>query len=117
MDKKENQKSRKNGSLFFSIFLPIVLTSALAFGVYQYRDYFKGEAGASGLNGKDGTNGTNGKDGENGKSAYELAVEAGFSGTLEEWLESLKGKDGLVDKAEQLVNLALKLQLIDSIQC
>jgi hypothetical protein len=25
-----------------------------------------------------------------GKSAYELAVEAGFTGTLEEWLESLK---------------------------
>lgn len=31
--------------------------------------------------------------GKDGKSAYELAVEAGFEGTLEEWLESLKGKD------------------------
>ncbi len=29
-----------------------------------------------------------------GKSAYELAVEQGFQGTLDEWLESLKGKDG-----------------------
>ena len=29
-----------------------------------------------------------------GKSAYELAVEAGFTGTLEEWLESLKGDKG-----------------------
>lgn len=29
-----------------------------------------------------------------GKSAYELAVEAGFEGTLEEWLESLKGDKG-----------------------
>ena len=26
-----------------------------------------------------------------GKSAYELAVDNGFSGTVEEWLESLNG--------------------------
>ena len=29
-----------------------------------------------------------------GKSAYELAVEQGFVGTLDEWLDSLKGADG-----------------------
>ena len=29
-----------------------------------------------------------------GKSAYELAVEQGFKGTLQEWLKSLQGKDG-----------------------
>ena len=29
-----------------------------------------------------------------GKSAYEIAVMHGFEGTVEEWLESLKGKDG-----------------------
>ncbi len=29
-----------------------------------------------------------------GKSAYELAVENGYSGTVEEWLESLVGKSG-----------------------
>ena len=28
---------------------------------------------------------------ENGKSAYEMAVENGFEGTLEEWLETLRG--------------------------
>lgn len=28
------------------------------------------------------------------KSAYDLAVENGFEGSLEEWLESLKGSDG-----------------------
>lgn len=28
--------------------------------------------------------------GEDGKSAYEIAVEHGFEGTEEEWLESLK---------------------------
>ena len=31
-------------------------------------------------------------DGKNGKSAYEIAVESGFTGTKEEWLESLKQK-------------------------
>lgn len=30
-----------------------------------------------------------------GKSAYEIAVEHGYVGTEEEWLESLKGKDGI----------------------
>lgn len=40
------------------------------------------------------SNGTNGKDGENGLSAYELAVQNGFTGTLTEWLNSLKGADG-----------------------
>ena len=32
--------------------------------------------------------------GLDGKSAYEIAVEHGYVGTEEEWLESLKGKDG-----------------------
>lgn len=32
--------------------------------------------------------------GENGDSAYELAVELGFEGTEQEWLDSLHGKDG-----------------------
>ncbi len=40
-------------------------------------------------------NGINGKDGENGLSAYELAIQNGFTGTLTEWLESLKGADGI----------------------
>jgi hypothetical protein len=33
-------------------------------------------------------------DGKDGLSAYELAVQNGFEGTLEEWLASLKGADG-----------------------
>lgn len=32
--------------------------------------------------------------GRDGKSAYELAVKNGFKGTVEEWLESLKGEKG-----------------------
>lgn len=31
---------------------------------------------------------------QNGKSAYEIAVDNGFAGTVEEWLESLKGERG-----------------------
>jgi len=31
--------------------------------------------------------------GQRGKSAYEVAVDNGFTGTEKEWLESLKGKD------------------------
>ena len=31
--------------------------------------------------------------GKDGKSAYEIAVEQGFVGTVDEWLESLKGRD------------------------
>lgn len=43
-------------------------------------------------------NGADGKDGVNGKSAFEIASENGFSGTESEWLESLKGSDGLPGK-------------------
>ena len=50
--------------------------------------------GADGTNGTNGTNGTDGTNGTNGKSAYELAVEAGFEGTEAQWLASLKGADG-----------------------
>ncbi len=38
--------------------------------------------------------GAAGADGANGKSAYEIAVENGFEGTVQEWLESLKGATG-----------------------
>lgn len=33
------------------------------------------------------------EEGLQGKSAYEIAVDHGFEGTEEEWLESLKGGD------------------------
>lgn len=35
-----------------------------------------------------------GEDGKDGKSAYQLAVDAGFDGTETQWLESLKGAPG-----------------------
>lgn len=44
--------------------------------------------------GRDGKDGLNGKDGQNGKSAYEIAVENGFRGDEQAWLDSLKGQNG-----------------------
>ncbi|MDE7261315.1 MAG: collagen-like protein, partial [Oscillospiraceae bacterium] len=57
----------------------------------------EGPAGKDGEPGKDGLPGQDGKDGapgENGRSAYEIAVDAGFTGTEAEWLASLKGERG-----------------------
>lgn len=46
------------------------------------------------VKGDDGEQGEQGEAGNDGKSAYEIAVDNGFSGTESEWLESLKGTDG-----------------------
>lgn len=46
------------------------------------------------LKGKDGDPGPKGDPGSNGKSAYEIAVENGFAGTEQDWLESLEGSSG-----------------------
>lgn len=54
----------------------------------------KGDTGEGGLNGINGTNGANGIDGSDGKSAYEIAVENGFIGTEQQWLQSLVGPAG-----------------------
>ena len=59
-------------------------------------DGLNGINGIDGTNGKDGVDGEDGKDGKDGKSAYDLAVEDGFRGSLHEWLLSLavKGSNG-----------------------
>ena len=44
--------------------------------------------------GKDGVNGKDGEKGDKGESAYELAGGDATWGSLDKWLESLKGKDG-----------------------
>lgn len=60
-----------------------------------------GAAGAPGADGEDGQNGVDGVDGADGApgaaglSAYQIAVEHGFSGTEAEWLESLQGAGGV----------------------
>ncbi len=63
------------------------------------RDGVDGADGAPGHDGKDGKDGRNGKDGTDGKSAYEIAVANGFSGTETEWLESLKAATDLAPYA------------------
>ena len=50
--------------------------------------------GDKGDKGDTGEQGLPGADGANGISAYELAVNLGFVGTEEEWIESLKGPKG-----------------------
>ena len=53
-----------------------------------------GKDGSDGQDGVDGKNGSDGSNGANGKSAYEIAVDAGYSGTEAQWLASLEGSDG-----------------------
>ena len=71
----------------------------------------KGATGATGIAGKNGVNGKDGAvgpmgpqgpegadstvPGPNGESAYELAVANGYEGTLDEWMDSLKGDEGV----------------------
>jgi hypothetical protein len=82
-----------------------------------------GVAGKDGKPGADGAPGVAGKDGVDGRSAYEIAVANGFTGTEAEWLTSLKGKDGAagpgtggdfslsVDSVMELVKQAINLHV------
>ena len=54
----------------------------------------KGDKGDKGDPGAPGNDGMDGADGTNGKSAYNIAVDNGFTGTETEWLETLKGEPG-----------------------
>lgn len=57
----------------------------------------RGPAGKDGADGKNGQNGTNGTNGDDGLSAYQLARQQGYGGTLTQWLTTLvgaAGKDG-----------------------
>lgn len=61
-----------------------------------------------------GANGENGKDGVNGKSAYELWLELGNEGSLEDFLTSLKGKDGLNAEVDTATLKALVKSMIQN---
>lgn len=54
----------------------------------------KGDKGDTGLTGAKGDKGDTGSQGIQGKSAYEVAVDGGYVGTVAEWLLSLKGANG-----------------------
>lgn len=59
----------------------------------------KGEAGPQGpqgIQGEPGPQGPQGPQGVQGLSAYQVAVNNGFSGSESEWIKSLKGADGKV---------------------
>lgn len=56
-----------------------------------------GRDGADGINGKDGTDGV---DGQDGKSAYQIAVDLGFEGSEQEWLDSLKSETLNIDLSQ-----------------
>lgn len=47
-----------------------------------------------GQNGRNGEKGEKGENGADGKSAYELAKEQGYTGTIDQWLASLVGNPG-----------------------
>ena len=52
----------------------------------------RGEQGVAGRDGVRGINGKDGLDGSDGFSAYQIAVQNGFVGSNEDWLNSLKGE-------------------------
>ena len=74
----------------------VVLTAILIEGGVFVIEGLNGKDGIDGSDGKNGLDGSNGLDGADGKSAYELALEDGFEGSLHEWLLSLavRGADG-----------------------
>lgn len=53
-----------------------------------------GPAGNNGADGKAGADGADGKDGADGLSAYEIAVQRGFNGNEDAWIQSLQGPQG-----------------------
>ena len=55
-----------------------------------------GEKGEAGPQGPQGIQGAQGPQGPQGLSAYQVAVNNGFSGSESEWIQSLKGADGKV---------------------
>ena len=85
----------------------------------EWLESLKGVDGKDGVNGKDGCDGRNGadglpgRDGIDGKSAYIIAVEHGFTGTENEWLQGLKGADGKDGITPDMSNYATKADIAD----
>lgn len=72
-------------------------------------DGHDGADGQPGQDGRDGVDGQNGQNGADGKSAYQIAVEHGYSGTEAEWLESLKAD---VDLSPYATTASLNEQIL-----
>ena len=74
--------------------------------VEQWLESLKGADGTPGADGRDGTDGmpgADGHDGADGKSAYEIAVEHGYSGTEEEWISEMKPDLSAYPRREELL--------------
>ncbi len=75
----------------------------------------RGPQGEKGEPGPQGLKGDKGESGSDGKSAYQLAVDNGYSGTITEWLASLKGDSGnLNGTSDSVFDLFQSYNLIDS---
>ncbi len=80
-----------------AVVLVLLLTLTALASCFAGKQGPAGPAGPQGEQGVQGAQGAAGKDGANGndgKSAFELAVEKGYTGTLDEWLAALKGDAG-----------------------
>ena len=77
------------------------------------RNGVDGLPGKDGKSGADGLPGRDGIDGTDGKSAYIIAVEHGFTGTENEWLQSLKGADGKDGITPDMSEYATKADIAD----
>ena len=77
------------------------------------KDGKDGADGVPGHNGADGKNGVDGINGSDGKSAYIIAVEHGFTGTENEWLQSLKGADGKDGISPDMSDYATKADIAE----
>ncbi len=75
--------------------MALMLTMFASCGIQGER----GPAGPQGEQGVQGEAGVDGANGADGKSAYELAVDNGYLGTVEEWLASLVGEVGATGQA------------------
>lgn len=62
-----------------------------------------GRDGRDGLNGQDGRDGQDGQDGAPGKSAYELWLEEGNTGSLGDMLASILSNAGIDDKLSSMI--------------
>jgi hypothetical protein len=71
-----------------------------------------GHSGADGLNGKDGPIGPPGKD---GLSAYEIAKQSGYTGSLADWFLTLAGRDGKDGAKGEPGRDALEIEVGDGI--
>jgi len=61
---------------------------------FTYVADLSGSQGIKGDTGKTGDKGDKGDKGDQGISAYQVAVNAGFSGSVDQWLASLVGAKG-----------------------